>query len=267
MSTKKPTSQSHSNKKEEKAHMEKQTKTAGSKPTAPPPPAEVKKESKLKVEDVVKTEAQLAAEKQKADEAAKIQHTPVAAKPAAKKVTLEIGTPKGSVKQEVREGCAIHRIYDMLNAPREQALTVEQMAAKLHEADPSRPLASQTTNVRVEIAAFRSLRGMHVGRDAQGRYSFNITEQLRAKVLTEEQQKAKVEKDAQREANKKARLEALTTARNKKAEEKKAKKEAEAAAKKVAADAEAAKKAEDAKKTPEQVAAELAKAGVKAKVA
>lgn len=183
------------------------------------------------------------------------QKPPKAEKPKVEKVELKCGNPLGSKESQfVRKGSAVELIYGFLTLPVEKAMTVEQMAKVLHDgAFANHPLESVTTNVRVEIAASKSKRGMHVGRDAQGRYNVNIAEQNRGRVLTPEQQAEKVAKDAAREVKKAERLKALNAKRT----EKKAAKDAAAAAK-------AAGEA-DAKKTPEQIAAELKAAGVNAK--
>jgi membrane protein involved in colicin uptake len=202
-----------------------------------------------------------AKEKEAADtEAAKKAAAEKPAKPVTPKVELKCGNPLGSApSQHVRQGSAVHRIYEYLTLPLEKAMTVEEMAKDLHSHMPTHPFESVLTNVRVEIAASKRKRGMWVGRDAQGRYNVNIKEQNRARVLTPEEQKAKEEKQKAREAAKAERLVKLQADREAK---KKAKEEAKESAEK----AKAEQKAADEKLTPEQVQAELAKQGIKARV-
>lgn len=240
-------------KPKEKSMAEQLAKQNDPSKSSPPPQTDGRK---LAVKDIDPNspEGKAAAAKAVAEEESKARQKPPSAQPKYDKVELKTGTPFGSSTITMRKGCEAHRIYEMLTLPLEKALTVDQMAQELKKAHPEKDLGSLTTNVRVEIAAFRGATrgGMHVGRNVQGQYNVNIKELNRGRVLTPEQQKIRDEKAAKREVIKVERLAAL-----------KAKREADKVVKAKAK--EDAKKAEAAK-TPEQVKAELEKMGVKAKV-
>lgn len=251
-----PKPQQTQHKEKSKMPPQQNTQKTDGKPNTPPPAVEEKKTAERKLPPITEqTPEAAAAEAAAAVAAAAVEAAKVAAaakpvKPTVPKAELKTGNPLGSGESQfVREGSAVHRVYQYLTLPLEKAMTVEEMAKDLHTHMPTHPFESVLTNVRVEIAVSKRKRGMDIGRDAKGRYNVNIpvTERSKARVLSPEQAAEKATKDAAREVAKKARLEALSKVR------------ADKAAEKTAA---AAAKEADAKKTPEQVAAELKAAGL-----
>lgn len=205
--------------------------------------------SRLIVVDFTQEEMDIMAEAKDAKEA-KTQDKPERENRKSEKVQITYKGADGKTMEfEWRKGCAIHRIFELLNL--KQPLTVDEIAERIHKAFPEKELSSITTNVKNEIAFFRAGRNLHVGRDERGRYSVHIEEMSRSRVLSPEALAEKKEKEKARAARADERAKAK--AEKAKLKEKKSKERSEAKEKKAK---EKAKAKADAKKPASKEEAE-----------
>lgn len=136
----------------------------------------------------------------------------------AKRKFEVVQTPNG----EYRKGTITHRIYEFMQLPEDQALTLEEMQAKLIAEFPENgknPDGVMTT-VRCQITRQPTERGFTLGRSKDGKYSVHIAGRDNSRVLSPEaakkrddKVKAKAEAKALREKARTDKLDAKRVAK------------------------------------------------------